>query len=199
MKSIFKLGIVISIILGIISFNNKTIQKTKTAIEEYLRKGALISTEAQAALMAQVSKAIKKGGPEYAIGFCNIKVNFIIDSLNKSNNCRISRISERNRNPNNALETELDKGIWNYYSDGKDFSDTAIFNGDHKYFYYKPIRLINPACLKCHGRPQANISIRTLTKIDSLYPNDLAINYKLGDLRGLWKIEFVAESTPELH
>jgi len=32
----------------------------------------------------------------------------------------------------------------------------------------------------------------TLAVIDSLYPKDLAKNYQSGDLRGLWKIEFMA-------
>jgi cytochrome c553 len=56
--------------------------------------------------------------------------------------------------------------------------------------YYKPIRIVMPACLKCHGVPGTDIDSVTIQKLQSLYPADLATGYRLNDFRGLWKVEF---------
>jgi hypothetical protein len=45
-------------------------------------------------------------------------------------------------------------------------------------------------CLNCHGTPGKHIQDATLTKIQQLYPEDRAVNFKEGDLRGLWHIIF---------
>jgi hypothetical protein len=61
---------------------------------------------------------------------------------------------------------------------------------NRKIVYYKPIRIAMPACLKCHGSAEKDIDPKTLAIIRQKYPDDLATNYKEGDLRGLWKITF---------
>jgi hypothetical protein len=55
--------------------------------------------------------------------------------------------------------------------------------------YYKPIRIGMPTCLKCHGNEQ-ELDQAAFQKIKTLYPEDKAINYSMGDLRGMWKISF---------
>ncbi|MCG7858962.1 DUF3365 domain-containing protein, partial [Flavihumibacter sediminis] len=55
--------------------------------------------------------------------------------------------------------------------------------------YYKPI-LLQPMCLTCHGQPNSNIPASLVATIDSLYPNDLAKGFSVGELRGLWQIRF---------
>jgi hypothetical protein len=50
-----------------------------------------------------------------------------------------------------------------------------------------------PACLNCHGNAEKDIATKTLEVIMQKYPNDLAIGYKEGDFRGLWKITFPEE------
>ncbi len=47
-----------------------------------------------------------------------------------------------------------------------------------------------PACLKCHGLPGKDIDANTLALLQKKYPEDKATGYKLGDLRGAWKISF---------
>jgi hypothetical protein len=44
--------------------------------------------------------------------------------------------------------------------------------------------------MNCHGTPGKHIQDATLTRIQQLYPEDRAVNFKEGDLRGLWHIIF---------
>jgi hypothetical protein len=46
-------------------------------------------------------------------------------------------------------------------------------------------------CLNCHGQPGTDISAETQKALAELYPNDLAIGHKIGDLRGMWSIRIV--------
>ncbi|CAA6817544.1 MAG: Cytochrome c family protein [uncultured Sulfurovum sp.] len=48
---------------------------------------------------------------------------------------------------------------------------------------YKPLFVV-PACMKCHGN-ETSINTEVQKSIAKKYPNDTAINFKLGDLRGV--------------
>jgi hypothetical protein len=175
------------------SCNSNQSQKIDTeTYSEHTEKGNTISNLAQGVLLANVSSAMQKGGPEYAIEFCNLEASSLIDSLSAANNCNISRVSAKNRNPGNALGDEQEKALWNLYEkklQSGTAADTLILNDD-ALAYYKPIKTAMPACLNCHGTPGSDIAPATLDKIQELYPNDKATGYNLNEFRGLWKITF---------
>lgn len=174
-----------TVVLFLVSCNSKINRETYSKIQ---KKGNEISNLTQSVLLANVGKAMKKGGPVYAVEFCNLQASSIVDSLNEANNCLISRISEKNRNPENNLKTGSDKNLWAIFKEGT-LNDTIISEGK-KLVYYKTIKTAMPACLKCHGQPGSDIDPTTSKKLQNLYPADLATGYKLNDFRGLWKIEF---------
>ena len=73
---------------------------------------------------------------------------------------------------------------------------TALSKGNIKYYqskkaatYYAPIRIGMPTCLKCHGEAK-DIDAPALSKIKELYPFDKAIDYKIGEFRGAWKVSY---------
>lgn len=176
-------------VFAILLFSCKT--KIDNAIyAEFTQKGNEITNQAQSVLLANVAQAMQTGGPVYAVEFCNLKASSIIDSLNLANNCEISRVSLKNRHPENNLKTEEDKILWAIFEAGM-VTDTLI-QENKKLVYYKPIKTAMPACLKCHGAPGSDIDAATSEKLQKLYPNDLATGYQLNDFRGLWKIEFAA-------
>jgi hypothetical protein len=64
-----------------------------------------------------------------------------------------------------------------------EFSETvAKPDGGKEFHYAKPI-LMQPMCLSCHGNSE-QISAEVKAKLSELYPNDKAINYEAGQLRG---------------
>ena len=184
-----QVNIILLFILTLIFACNS--QKPKIDIKTYAeirKKGNEISGLTQSVLLANVGQAMKNGGPVFAVEFCNLQASTIVDSLNQVNNCTISRISGKNRNPSNNLKTDNDKALWAIFEKGS-LSDTII-NEYKKLVYYKPIKTALSACLKCHGQPGTDIDTATTEKLQNLYPSDLATGYKLNDFRGLWKIEF---------
>ncbi|MDX8337565.1 DUF3365 domain-containing protein [Draconibacterium sp. IB214405] len=156
--------------------------------KKFKNSGQEITANVQAVLLSNVGKAIQTGGPEYAVEFCNLEAASIVDSLNGVFDCNISRVSAKNRNPQNALSTEQEKEMWKLFTE-QQLADTLLQSGSNL-VYYKPIKIGMPACLKCHGNPETDINPATGAKLQELYPADLATGYQLNDFRGLWKVEF---------
>lgn len=181
------------VLLMLISCNSNQNERIDPEVySEHIETGNEISGRAQGVLLANVSSAMQKGGPEYAIEFCNLEASSLIDSLSEANNCTISRVSAKNRNPGNALKNENEQQLWNFYAarlENGSASDTLIQKGK-TLVYYKPIKTAMPACLKCHGTPGEDIQPATYETIRELYPNDQATGYDLNEFRGMWKIEF---------
>lgn len=146
-----------------------------------------IATEAQKVLLQNVAEAIKIGGTEYAVSFCNENAIPLLDSVSAIHNISIQRISNKNRNPNNYLKTAEDKNIFEAFSANSSLKDSLVSVNNH-YVYYKRINAAMPTCLKCHGNIKTDIEEKTLAKIQLLYPADKASGYALNDFRGLWKI-----------
>jgi len=159
--------------------------------KKYRERGTEITNLAQTTLLANVGGAIQKGGPEYAVEFCNLEATGIIDSLNSISNCIITRVSEKNRNPENVLKSKADLAVWEAFRNSGQ-TDTVVVVQDTP-VYYKRINTAMPACLKCHGDIEADINRKTLEILKVLYPEDLATGYELNEFRGLWKVEFSQE------
>lgn len=156
--------------------------------QKYISKGSEVAGIAQGVLLSNVGSAMSKGGPVYAVEFCNVKASSLIDSLNALHKCSIMRVTEKYRNPENIAKSEQEKILINRFGSGMS-TDTLIRIAD-KLVYFKPIRTGMPACLQCHGKPGEDISSETLQKIREQYPDDHATGYGLNDFRGMWKIEF---------
>ena len=151
-------------------------------------KADSIATLSQNVLLQNVVGAIQKGGTEYAVDFCQVEAIPITDSLSKEVQMYIQRITDKNRNPKNNFKTKTDGSVFDEFKRKTKLSDTLLIEKE-KYVYYKRINIAMPTCLKCHGNLQADIEEKTLQKINTFYPNDKAIGYRLNDFRGLWKIE----------
>lgn len=145
-----------------------------------------VATVTQNTLLKNVSGAIGRGGPEYAVDFCNTRALPLTDSIAQGSNWTISRISDRNRNPFNAVMAE-DQEVFNQFNEKATLMDTLVTTQD-KVVYYKRINIGMPTCLMCHGNPQTDIAPKTMDAIWLRYPQDRATGYQLKDFRGLWKL-----------
>jgi len=148
--------------------------------------GDSVATAAQQILLKNVSAAMAQGGPEYAVDFCHMKATPLIDSLSAAYNVTIQRLSDKNRNPENAIQSQTDITAWDQLIDNGDGFIHQDENGAR--YFYKPIMIGMPACLSCHGR-DADITPATREVLSRKYPDDKAIGYALGDIRGMWKIK----------
>lgn len=154
--------------------------------ENLSKIGDSITHEAQKVLLQNVSQAIEEGGTDYAVMFCSLEAIPITDSLSNQFGYYIQRLSDKNRNPMNAITEEIDRMAWEKVQKEK---MSFLYQAENDVaYYYKPITLAMPTCLKCHGAPE-DISESTRKILSQKYPEDKATGYKQGDLRGIWKMK----------
>ncbi|HLT93250.1 MAG TPA: DUF3365 domain-containing protein [Membranihabitans sp.] len=186
----FKGVLIIAAMMIFIACSQKSSELSDEEMDTYIQRGDSIALNTQAVLMQNVAKAIQQGGTEYAVEFCNTRALPLTDSVAGHMNVRIQRLSDKNRNPANSIQTTLDSLAWDRIQSGND----KVLEQDEKgdVYYYKPISIAMPTCLKCHGG-NAEISESTQAVIAAKYPDDKATGYRQGDLRGMWKIQWVRE------
>ncbi len=179
---------ILTLLLGVTATSCQQTTHNEREIADLKNQADSIATVSQMVLLQNVATAIQKGGTEYAVDFCHVKAIPITDSLSKEVRVSIQRITDKNRNPKNNLKTKTDRSIFDEFKRKQELSDTLLTQNE-QYVYYKRINLAMPTCMKCHGNPTTDIEEKTLQKINTSYPNDKAVGYKLNDLRGLWKIK----------
>jgi hypothetical protein len=159
---------------------------------EYISMGKKITMQSFKALSSEVMQAIDAGGVEHAVSYCQVQANPLIDSLSKSYKADIHRVSDKFRNPANkpdALDAKIILTYRQQLEDGRELQPHLEYTGD-KIIFYSPIIIPNPLCLQCHGEAGSTMQQQTFDYIKTRYPEDMATGYKLGDLRGVWKIMF---------
>jgi hypothetical protein len=143
----------------------------------------------QMTLVGKLTEAIEQKGLPAAAEFCSAHAQHLTDSLSGVLGYSIRRISDKNRNTKNALNS-YDAEVMHAFRVSKEAGNlsSAQINTANR-TYYKPILLGMPVCLKCHGTAQDRDSA-AYEIIRSNYPNDLAVDYSLGDLRGMWVVKY---------
>lgn len=153
--------------------------------------GRSILDTAKTALKTSLVTAMKESGPIEAVKFCNVHASGVTDDLAQRHGVKISRISNKNRVPANIPDgggfnvlQRFDNGRMN---GNMNASTLLTLDNGHSRFY-EPI-LVDAPCLTCHGMKDEMVP-ELVSVIDSLYPNDKAKGFKLGDLRGAWVVDF---------
>lgn len=158
--------------------------------EEYIVKGNQIVLNSTKALEYSLGQEMKNGGVEGAIPFCNTMAYSLTEKLSESNEAVIKRTSDKIRNEKNKPNEE-EMEILAYYKklheESSPLEPVVELNKKGKISYYTPI-LIKKKCLTCHGVVGKEMTSRTDSIIKSYYKMDMATDYTIGDLRGIWSI-----------
>lgn len=167
---------------------NKKMERTDQELKEL---GLDISNKAFAQLSSNLMHAIEQEGVVGAISYCQVNAYPIVDSVAQAHGVTIKRVSNLNRNPDNApndIELNLITAFANQESSNSS-GDTLLNLADGSKLYARPILLQAP-CLKCHGVVGKDIVSEDYEVIKRAYPEDKAVGYSPGDFRGLWVIRF---------
>ncbi len=156
-----------------------------------LDKGLSIVAAAFAALNGRLAAAIEKEGVPGAIGYCNLVALPLLDSLAEVHGVSgIRRVSSKVRNPID-IPAGWEIAALNDYekaeAEGRELKPFAKRLDANTIAFAAPIRVL-PNCMKCHGAVGQDIAGSDYEKILALYPRDQAVNYKEGELRGMWSI-----------
>lgn len=145
-------------------------------------------------LKAELKTAMEQGGPVQALDVCHTKAPELaaMVSADQGDGTMVGRTSLKHRNPNNApLEWQATvlKDFETRKQAGEDpnsieFSEVASVDGNKEFRYMKAIPT-GEVCLKCHG---GEIDPMVKDRINSLYPEDQATGFRLGDIRGAFVV-----------
>lgn len=163
------------------------------AAPEPAKEGPAIITEATGKLIAALTEAITKDGPDGAIGVCSEKAPEIAGVVGQTHGVTLRRVTEKPRNPANAAteaELEILAAFAMEMKQEEPPTPKSVTSPEGGTTFFAPIVIPGPLCLQCHGDPEKDIAPETLAAIRKLYPEDEATGYKPGDLRGAWAVKF---------
>jgi len=142
---------------------------------------------------------IQTNGVLQAMSVCSDTAQVLTNNFGVKRGVYIRRVSLRNRNANNFPD-DFEKRILNRFEllhqnnelNGETEYAEIVTEGDYNYLrYLKPI-IIQAECLNCHGN-QTEMMPDVRNLIVQNYPDDKAIGYKSGDLRGAVSIKKAIE------
>ncbi len=156
----------------------------------YRERGLEIAAITQTTMSTQLKKALEEGGVPNAVQYCNLAAYPIADSLSKIHNATIRRVTDKPRNPNSAMtahEQEIFRQFQSQWIGNKQVAPIVEQLQNGEVAFYAPIG-IQALCTKCHGNLGETLTPENYAVIQQLYPEDQAIGYAEGDLRGMWSI-----------
>lgn len=158
--------------------------------DSLMNKGKELASLTGKTLKSDLVASMQRGGIDEAIKYCNVNAHPLTDSISKTKQVAIRRVAKKFRNPKNALDSTSQKvfSVMQNTIEAGEKAEAMLLLENGRQVFFAPIRL-EGGCLSCHGSA-SQIGKENLEIIKQHYPNDMAIDFKPGELRGLWKIEF---------
>lgn len=162
-----------------------------TIKETPMEKGQRLALQTKSLVGQNLMSAINSKGVLGAVDFCNLNAQQLTSAYIKDDVIKIKRATDKPRNPLDLVNKNENVVLKKYYDLMKQKKELAplLVEAKDVFRFYAPIK-INQMCLQCHGQPNTEIKSETLSVISAKYPKDKAQNYKDGDLRGVWSIEW---------
>lgn len=154
------------------------------------------ATSLSQGLVARLLAAIQEGGAPGAVDVCSNEAMQLTADIQRriAGGVELKRTTFKYRNKANAPDTSEAAAL-------RYFQETLANQGelppyyvqqvtDDTYRYYQPL-VVNQLCLQCHGTEET-MSPETRAQLAARYPEDLAVGYSLGELRGVIRVSVPA-------
>ncbi|MCP5521143.1 MAG: DUF3365 domain-containing protein [Verrucomicrobiales bacterium] len=159
-----------------------------------LLRGKSIVQEAFTVLSSQLGAALQSGGVSNALSLCSVKALPLTQLVGNTNQVTLRRVTHKPRNPANRANTDeqhlLDCFQEMLSAGTTNLTPMVLTPSTNRISFCAPIVINNPLCLNCHGVPGETLLPAAATLLKQLYPTDEATGFKLGDLRGMWRVDF---------
>lgn len=189
--TIFYISVLLIALFAACNSNNKSNDNLKS---EYTRMGNNIVKKTFDTLKSSLQTAISQSGFEGAVPYCQTAA-YSLTNIYASDSVTIRRTALKYRNPANKPDTTEERILRIFASlkeqgtindSIKPITEGSKNGGVH---FYKPI-MLQQMCASCHGSKSTDIQPSVWKAINTLYPLDMAYDFKTGDLRGMWHITF---------
>jgi hypothetical protein len=143
-------------------------------------------------LKQELLAGMQDGGPVNAISVCNLSAPAIANTYSIRKGWDVGRTSLKVRNPANAPDT-WERSVLESFEQRKragedpakmEHHEVITRNGVSTFRYMKAIPSAR-LCLACHGE---QVDSTTSERLKKLYPDDQALGYRIGDIRGAFSI-----------
>ncbi len=161
---------------------------------DYTKIGNSVVKKTFDTLRNSLQSAISQSGVEGAVSYCKTAA-YSLTNRYASDSVTIRRTALKYRNPMNKPDTTEERILKTFAS----LKEQGIINDSIKpiternkngeVHFYKPI-MLQQMCTSCHGSKSTDIQPPVWKAISTLYPLDMAYDFKTGDLRGMWHITF---------
>lgn len=142
---------------------------------------------------ASLQRALKAGladGPVAAVEACRLRAPEIAQAMSQDGH-RVGRASHRLRNPDNVAPDWVAPVLARYLAEPASRKAATVRLADGRIGYVEPI-VLAPLCVTCHGD---GLAPELAAHIAKLYPEDQAIGFQPGDLRGVFWVEMPPEAS----
>jgi Protein of unknown function (DUF3365) len=167
---------------------------------EWVEQSRQLSMQLGKELKAELGAAIEKGGPVAAIDVCRTRAPAIAARLSGESGARVGRTALRVRNAANAPD-DLERAVLEQFAgelaSGRvegpleaAFEIKRDAGIERHYLRGIPTEAL---CLTCHGE---TLAPELAAAIAREYPGDQATGFKLGELRGAFRVVWPAASGP---
>jgi hypothetical protein len=143
-------------------------------------------------LQTHLRAALTQAGPLAAVEVCQVQAPRIAKESGAQQGADIGRTSLKVRSPANAPDAWEAQVLADFAArqakgealDKMEYYAVVAQDNQRQFRYMKAIAVQQP-CLLCHGE---TLEPSLQAKITTLYPQDQATGYKLGDLRGAFSV-----------
>lgn len=161
--------------------------RKEQAVSQAVEKARAQATALTQALLGELLKHMREGGPERAVTVCAAKAQEITKAQQQEG-LVVRRVSTRARNPHNRPDAYEQAQLLlmeqRFKADKTAAEVTDWYIEDHTLTvrYLRPI-VMGEMCLACHGdRERMKPAVREF--LSQHYPEDQAVGYQAGDFRG---------------
>lgn len=156
-----------------------------------------VATQVPPRLLATLTQAIEKGGPDGAIVVCRDEAPRLAKAASEQSGWQIRRVSLRQRNPKavpdaweRAALEDFDRRQAAGESPATLEKAEVVVEGGQSVQRYMRALPTQTLCLACHGE-SAQLSPAVSARLKELYPDDRAVGYTVGQIRGAMTIKRV--------
>ncbi len=190
------LGLALSSILFIpVSLVANETVLSETALTEKLNAHRAALKQFAEQLQDKLVTTVNESGPIEALSVCSDAAPEIAQQVSTDTGIALKRTGLKIRNPDSVADEWELKVLQDFEqrkAEGTEFkqlqySEVVEIDGKSVLRYMKAIPVMEK-CLACHG---SDIAEPIAKRLDELYPQDQARNFKLGDIRGAFSTQEV--------
>ncbi len=179
----------IAAVLALFALAAPAAAQTDGDTDGYVAEANAIIKDFMTNLKGELQRALKEEGPVGAIAVCNEAAPAVTREVAAKHGWEVGRTALRLRNQDNAPD-EWERGVLEDFvaqraagADPKTLAVTKVVSRDGEAIlrYMKAIPLAEKPCAVCHG---TNVDPDLRAEILEFYPDDEAVGFKPGEIRG---------------